>query len=292
MSTSSSCAVGRQLSDLLEIDGRARTRSRRRAPRRDPPRSVAHSIFMNGLSRCGLWAWTARATDSRPVPRSPSTSTLQRLGAMRRTSASVSRIAGDAPNTLPAGSSIPGAGSGFAPPAVCANSRALAIAAPSSSSRTGRATRSAIPSRSASEDASGLRRSATQTIGMPARWTAGARRNFSASGRARSSTTMSAGFGLGRRGWSAPAPTRRPRSPDARGARASPSHLRARRWPRRSAGSGEGRSLHRHVSGVGARGVRLGIDRDQRPGGIGQPAIGPSVAILVERRGLRVPRAS
>jgi hypothetical protein len=45
----------------------------------------------------------------------------------------------------------------------------LVIAAVSSSSRTGRATRSAMPSRSASDDASGLRRSAIQMIGIPAR---------------------------------------------------------------------------------------------------------------------------
>ena len=79
--------------------------------------AVAHSIFTNGWSRRELWPWTARATDSRPVPRSPSTSTLQRLGAMRRTRASTSRMAGDAPNTLPAGSSSAGAGSGLDPAA-------------------------------------------------------------------------------------------------------------------------------------------------------------------------------
>ena len=47
--------------------------------------AVAHSTLTNGRSRRELWPWTARATDSRPVPRSPSTSTLHRLGAMRRT---------------------------------------------------------------------------------------------------------------------------------------------------------------------------------------------------------------
>ena len=75
--------------------------------------AVAHSTLTNGRSRRELWPWTARATDSRPVPRSPSTSTLHRLGAMRRTRASTSRMAGDAPNTLPAGSSSAGAGSGL-----------------------------------------------------------------------------------------------------------------------------------------------------------------------------------
>ena len=94
-----------------------------------------------------------------------------RSGVMSRTSASTSRIAGDAPNTLPDGSSSAGAGSGLDSAAVLANSRALLMAAARSSSRTGRATRSAMPRRRASEEASGLRRSATQMTGVLARTT-------------------------------------------------------------------------------------------------------------------------
>ena len=49
-------------------------------------------IGTKGLSRRELWAWTARANSSLPVPVSPSSSTLLRESAILRTSASSARI--------------------------------------------------------------------------------------------------------------------------------------------------------------------------------------------------------
>ena len=211
---------------------------------------------------------------------------MHRLGAMRRTRASTSRMAGDAPKTLPAGSSSAGAGSGLDSAAVCANSRALPIAAPRSSSRTGRATRSAMPRRSASDDASGLRRSATQMTGMLARTTR-ARRKRSASGRARSRTMTKSVSGCSSRvARTCAACSRRvtvwPRrsSISARPSR-SPVSAAIRRTGAGALTSRAPASYKRRTDQAGSRsGVSV-------PGGVGQPPIGPAVVILVERRRLQ-----
>ena len=108
--------------------------------------------------------WTARAT-VHDGPRSPSTSTLQRLGqcGTQARAADVRQAPRSQRRQFRRRRRFEAS---IRPP--CSRARRhAAIAAPGSSSlRTGRTTRSAMPSRSASDDASGLRRSAAQMTGL------------------------------------------------------------------------------------------------------------------------------
>ena len=62
-----------------------------------PSGSAAQFSLMNGLSRRSLWSWIARANSSLPVPDSPCSSTVARVGAAMDTVCRIRRIAGESP---------------------------------------------------------------------------------------------------------------------------------------------------------------------------------------------------
>ena len=66
-----------------------------------PSGSAAQFSLMNGLSRRSLWSWIARANSSLPVPLSPCSSTVARVGAAIATVCRMRRIAGAVADDLP-----------------------------------------------------------------------------------------------------------------------------------------------------------------------------------------------